>query len=165
VLQSRCRLEARTTTGEEQMHPGARAPTRKEQMQAGSPHHSRRRADAGWKPAPQPEKSRCGPRRPGEARSRCGSQTSPTRQNQTIRVVEVSRSPIHWMEPRDLSWSSMNFAIDGCTGLVAPSSKHPGGFQVLQADGTAGWLPQTLAPDQLRARLTIAGGEPVRENF
>ncbi|HEX8202046.1 MAG TPA: H-X9-DG-CTERM domain-containing protein [Isosphaeraceae bacterium] len=81
----------------------------------------------------------------------------------TILVVEVAGPSIHWMEPRDLAFDGMSFAINGTGGPAAPSSRHPGGINALLADGSVRFLRQTIAPKSLRALLTVAGDDDVGE--
>ncbi len=77
---------------------------------------------------------------------------------QTIIVVEMARSGIHWMEPRDLDLREMSFRIND---LEAPGvrSDHPGVVHVVTADGAGHTLHNDLPEDDLRALATIAGGE------
>jgi len=78
----------------------------------------------------------------------------------TILVIEVADSDVHWMEPRDLSFDEL-FREGGEAAGLRPSSNHHGGFHVLFADGTVRWLPSDVAREKLKAMLTRAGGEPV----
>jgi prepilin-type processing-associated H-X9-DG protein len=79
----------------------------------------------------------------------------------TILVVEVHNSGIHWMEPRDLHVTQMPLAINPQRGQGI-SSLHPNGANVLFADGSVEFLPDNLDPETLRAVLTIAREERVR---
>ena len=72
----------------------------------------------------------------------------------TILIVEVPDSDVHWMEPRDL-----NFA-----GLEKAVKKH-GGLRVLFADGRVGFIPASIPRDQLKSLVTIAGGEEIDEQY
>ena len=85
--------------------------------------------------------------------------------SQTIQVVEVANSPIHWMEPRDLEIDRTSPAVDGSVGgSDGLSSGHRGGANVSLVDGSVRFLTAgRIAPGQLRALLTIAGGESVGE--
>jgi hypothetical protein len=83
--------------------------------------------------------------------------------NQTIHVIEVSAPAIHWMEPRDIPFDRMSFAIGGPDTRVRPSSHHPGGANILMMSGAARWLSAKIAPEHLRALLTIAGRDDVGE--
>lgn len=73
----------------------------------------------------------------------------------TIMALEVddSRAAI-WTQPDD--WTPQ--PQDPLAGL---GSAHPGGFQVLMADGSVRFLAKTIAPQEFQALLTIAGGEVV----
>lgn len=97
----------------------------------------------------------------------------------TILIVEVADSGIHWMEPRDLTFKDMSFQIiDPLAGpppddRPRPSSHHiyeppelynPRSFMgvsVLTVDGRCERLIPGDAPDQIRALFTIAGDEDV----
>jgi hypothetical protein len=78
----------------------------------------------------------------------------------TIMVVEIANSGIHWMEPRDLHVVQMNTKINGKPGQGI-SSNHPTGACVLFADGSARFLYDNLPPETVKALLTIDGGEKV----
>ena len=85
----------------------------------------------------------------------------------TILVVEVKNSGIHWMEPRDLDASQMPMTINakplGSSATLDISSGHKGVAQVAFADGSVRAIPEDTPPVTLRAMLTIAGGEKVEE--
>jgi hypothetical protein len=77
----------------------------------------------------------------------------------TILLVEVHNSGIHWMEPRDLDISQMNMSVNPPTG-TGISSAHPGGrSNIALANGETRSIDSTAPPKALRAALTIAGGE------
>ncbi len=78
----------------------------------------------------------------------------------TIIVVEIHHSNIHWMEPRDLSTNEMSFQVNDRT-KPSISSNHVGGAMVVRADGSVQFLPNSISADELKALLTIAGGEIV----
>jgi Protein of unknown function (DUF1559) len=81
----------------------------------------------------------------------------------TIMLVEVHNSGIHWMEPRDIAFVPSSFAVNSPSGSGI-SSHHflnngdPCGL-VLTADGQVHLLPNSTSPATIRAALTIAGGE------
>ena len=77
----------------------------------------------------------------------------------SIVIVEVVDSGIHWMEPRDLKLEELELAINPKSGQGI-SSRHIGGACVLLADGSVRFLPSDTAPETLRMLLTIADGEP-----
>jgi len=83
----------------------------------------------------------------------------------TILVVEVKNSGIHWMEPRDLDASQMPMTINakplGSSATLDISSGHKGVAQVAFADGSVRAIPEDTPPATLRAMLTITGGEKV----
>jgi prepilin-type processing-associated H-X9-DG protein len=81
----------------------------------------------------------------------------------TIMVVEIKNSGIHWAEPRDLDFASMSFRINDPNGKGI-SSDHPGVAYVVFADGHVGCLADNLDSKLVKALLTINGGEDV-SNF
>ncbi len=78
----------------------------------------------------------------------------------TLLVVEVADSGIHWMEPRDLHVVQMAPTVNSEAGQGI-SCAHPGGANVAFADGSGRFLPEGVSREELRALLTIAGGEPM----
>ena len=79
----------------------------------------------------------------------------------TLLVVEVADSDIHWAEPRDLNIDAMNLTINADPHGF--SSHHKGGAQALFADGSARMLSNELPKETVRALLTINGGESPRD--
>ena len=75
--------------------------------------------------------------------------------SQTILIVENNGLGVHWMEPRDLAFETMPFAIDDPNG-VSSWYKCPA---VVTADGGVLRLSKEMTPDALRAALTVNGGE------
>lgn len=84
--------------------------------------------------------------------------------DRTVHLVEVKSPSIHWMEPRDLDFGRMSFAIGGPDGSDGPSSGHPGGANVLFVDGSVRFFHQKVGPDRMRALLTAAGGETMGDD-
>jgi hypothetical protein len=85
----------------------------------------------------------------------------------TLAVVEVA-DPVHWMEPKELDWTTMSFQLNDPT-RPSISSPHPfGGFnsgpQVVTVNDSVTRLPENLPPETLRALLTIGGGERVKRS-
>jgi hypothetical protein len=85
----------------------------------------------------------------------------------TIMLVEVHNSGIHWMEPRDMEMSQMSMTINSTAG-PSISSDHMGGWaHVVFVDGDVRAIENGTQPAAIRAALTIAGGEkaklPVRK--
>lgn len=72
----------------------------------------------------------------------------------TILIVEVPDSDVHWMEPRDLDFAGLEKAV----------KKH-GGLRVLFADGRVGFIPASIPRDQLKALVTIAGDEEIDRQY
>lgn len=86
----------------------------------------------------------------------------------TILVPEMSESGIHWIEPRDLQFDQMEFKIyapsrlrssSGRGSRQALSSAHPGGAQMLFADGAVDFLSAETSEDVLREMLLIGKKE------
>jgi prepilin-type processing-associated H-X9-DG protein len=82
----------------------------------------------------------------------------------TIMAIEVGMSGIHWMEPRDLT------VDEAVTFLTSPADSefqqaHPGGANVLFADGSVQFLPESVDPEAVRALLTRDDGRAVPPNF
>ena len=82
---------------------------------------------------------------------------------QTILLVEVANSGIHWMEPRDLYVAQMAPDINPTAGQGI-SSFHPGCALVSFADGHTEVLRTTVSSEELRAMLTRSGNEAVDAN-
>ncbi len=83
----------------------------------------------------------------------------------TLIVVEVASTGIHWMEPRELDWTMMSFRLNDRT-RPSVSSNHPTGVaypgpHVLSVDDMVTHLRENIPPDTLKALLTIAGGERI----
>jgi hypothetical protein len=78
----------------------------------------------------------------------------------TVLLVEVANSDIHWMEPRDLNIETMSFRINDA---LSPClwSRHPDGPLVGFADGQVFRVSRLIPPETLRALLTATGGEDV----
>lgn len=77
----------------------------------------------------------------------------------TVLVVESHDAAIPWMQPADLESPVLVPRINRWPG-PGISSAHPGGAQAAFADGHVEFLSDSLAPDEVRALLTISGGEP-----
>jgi len=85
-------------------------------------------------------------------------QQCPDGLSNTVLLVEVKNSGIHWMEPRDLDLTTMPLKVNGNGGI---SSGHDMGANVLYADSRVGFVPDTASPRELRALLTRNGSEKV----
>lgn len=79
---------------------------------------------------------------------------------QTLLVVEIEGSGIHWMEPRDLYVTQMSRRINPPSGQGI-SSPHPtGGANVVMVDGTVTFLSaDELTESELESLVTIAAGD------
>ena len=73
----------------------------------------------------------------------------------TLVVVEIRNSDIHWMEPRDLDIRSLKFAINS-DGKNSISSRHVGGACVLYGDGSVSFLNESETEARLREMILIA---------
>lgn len=80
----------------------------------------------------------------------------------TLIVVE-STAGINWMEPRDLDINQMAFQINASPTEI--SSHHPGGANVVFADGHTNFLQSSTPVQVLRALITKAGGEAIQGNY
>lgn len=88
--------------------------------------------------------------------------------SETLHVVEIANSGIHWMEPRDLNVSEMTLEVNPKSGRGISSlhtayrwPRHPGSANVAFADGRERLLWENTSAKELRAMLTRSGGEPV----
>ncbi len=75
----------------------------------------------------------------------------------TILLVENDGLKIPWMEPRDLSFDEMSFALPSPHGISSPYQ----GAGVVTADGSLLSLGDGMSAAALRALLTANGGERV----
>ncbi len=78
----------------------------------------------------------------------------------TILIVESQSARIHWMEPRDLSFETVNMEKSDPAGVNSPY----GPPAVAMLDGAVQSLNLGLKPATLRAMLTIDGGEELRHD-
>ena len=78
----------------------------------------------------------------------------------TILLVEVQHSGIHWMDPRDLDIAQLPLSLNAPRGPCI-SSEHKHGAHVGLADGAPRFLPNDTPSHTLWALLTIDGGEEV----
>ncbi len=78
----------------------------------------------------------------------------------TILAIEVAASGINWLEPRDMT---VEEAVAYITNPAASGSRHahPGGVNVLLADGTVHFLAESIDPQTLRLLLTRDDGQAV----
>jgi prepilin-type processing-associated H-X9-DG protein len=85
--------------------------------------------------------------------------------SQTILLVEVANSGIHWAEPRDLPFAQALQGVNPPHSKLSISGGHSGGVIVTFCDGHLEFLPNSTSVNLLRALLTRNGGEPlVRTN-
>jgi hypothetical protein len=79
----------------------------------------------------------------------------------TILLVEMADSGIHWMEPRDIELDSL--AVGHSSGTTpAISSPHPKGPAVVFADHIRAYrLAPSMRAETLRGLAPIAGNEPI----
>lgn len=82
----------------------------------------------------------------------------------TIMIVEVADSDVHWAEPRDLRFDRLKFSINERRGI---SSHHPGGANAAfcaehseESDDLVRFLKDSTNPYLVQAMLTVDVGEP-----
>ena len=87
----------------------------------------------------------------------------------TIMLVEVANSGVHWAEPRDLELDDQGNPVGGASALAVSSCHghsedfffvydHPAGACVAMADGSVRYLPPAaLLPENLPKLLRIGG--------
>ena len=81
------------------------------------------------------------------------------RTTHTILIVENKGLDVHWMEPRDLLFDTMNFKLDTPDG-VSSWYKDPA---VVTVDGTVRRLTKGMTAETLKAALTVNGGEEISD--
>ena len=82
-------------------------------------------------------------------------------QSNTIMVVEVLDTGVHWTEPRDITMDDL--LAKGINGHdeTGCGSHHPGGVMVGLADGSVHFFEEDISSDLFRSLLTRSGGEVV----
>jgi hypothetical protein len=82
----------------------------------------------------------------------------------TILLVEIGNSDIHWMEPRDLEFDSLALEVYPVkANSKAISSPHPSGPAVVFADRITSYrLQEPMSLETLRGLMTIDGKEGVK---
>jgi len=78
----------------------------------------------------------------------------------TILVVESAGFSTSWTEPKDLMFDTMSFTLNA-KAKPSISSNHSNGAYVGFADGASYFLTDQITESELRALLTISGGEDV----
>src|SRR5262249_28978493 len=78
----------------------------------------------------------------------------------TLMVVEVANVNIPWTAPQDLDLRTMSFQVND-PKRPSISSKHPGGANVVFGDSRTCFMLKSITPENLRALITIAGGEGI----
>jgi len=78
----------------------------------------------------------------------------------TIMAVEIRGSGINWCEPKDLDIADF-VAMFGPNGTGSQASPHPGGLNVLMADGSVRFLSFNTDAEMAEALATCNGGEKV----
>jgi hypothetical protein len=77
---------------------------------------------------------------------------------ETIMVIEISDSNIHWMEPRDLPIEELEAWLDP-DHQPRIFGNHIEGSLVAHADGSVEMLPRDVTIERLRAMITPAGDD------
>ncbi len=80
----------------------------------------------------------------------------------TICVVEMAHSGIHWTEPRDLRFEDAVRGINVPKTTNCISSNHNSGAMFLFVDASVHFLTNDIQADVLRALLTANGGDIVQ---
>ena len=80
---------------------------------------------------------------------------------ETILIAEIANSSACWLEPRDLDVREMSFSINDETKPSISSSRRQGPYVVFTDRIRCRRLSESLAPEALRALVTIAGQEPM----
>jgi prepilin-type processing-associated H-X9-DG protein len=78
----------------------------------------------------------------------------------SLMVVEVAKLAIPWTAPVDLDVTTMSFRVNDVK-LPGISSMHTRGANVVYGDGHCTFMRESIAPSELKALTTIAGGEAV----
>jgi len=78
----------------------------------------------------------------------------------TIAVVEIVNSGIGWSEPRDLTIEELSLRLNEGSGN-GPSSRHPGGINVLLCDGSTFFIGDGIDPVTLENLFRRDDGNPV----
>jgi hypothetical protein len=78
----------------------------------------------------------------------------------TIMLVEVTDSGVRWAEPRDLSFDDIHFRANAADRMGIATHDSPGVF-VAFCDARTEYLPNITPLEQLKAMLTIDGGEKI----
>ena len=78
----------------------------------------------------------------------------------TILLVEIANSDIHWSEPRDLRFDEMSFTIND-PRKPSISSPHDGGPGVLFADRRFYRIAESISPKTVKALITIDGEDGI----
>ena len=78
----------------------------------------------------------------------------------TILVIEVKTASTGWTEPKDLDFSRLSFLVNG-PAPGEPGSRHPGGCQMVLADGSIRFLSKSINPQTLRRLAEKADGNVV----
>lgn len=80
----------------------------------------------------------------------------------TIHVIEITNSDIHWMEPRDLTFEQATAGIQPESGLGI-SSEHLRGIVYLNANYEVHVLDRDVDADELRKLLSVPQNAPTLE--
>ncbi len=77
----------------------------------------------------------------------------------TLHVVEMSDSGVHWLEPRDLLFDDMAFTVNAQAGSDI-RGRHTGRANALLTDGSVRQLPADTPPETVRSLLLRDDGGP-----
>lgn len=91
---------------------------------------------------------------PQEDQSALGDEPDP----ESVIVVEVKGTNIHWAEPRDIPLNGLSLRVNDAS-QSSIGSAHPGGAHVLHCDGSVEFIEDSTTATQIRELLT-GGQEP-----
>ena len=81
--------------------------------------------------------------------------------SETIVAVEVTRSGINWMEPKDYPIDQLRFGLNESPDRRI-GGNHPGGANAAFADGSVQFLYESrIKNETLKSFATINGGEKI----
>jgi len=89
-------------------------------------------------------------------------------ENQTLMVLEVTNSDVHWMEPHDIDVDPANWESLISKGLHEKKTgfwTKETGVHAMYANGSVRLLPSEISSEMLQWLTTINGGEKIPDEF